>query len=67
MDATSIFLARKLLERIDEKREVMLGPMISGALDDYAKYRDQAGYLRALREVREWIEAINLEDDRRGS
>lgn len=65
MDAASIFLARKLIEIIEQKQQEMLRPLIRGQAVDYADYRKRAGYLEALGDVMGWIEQINAEEDER--
>ncbi|HEY3623734.1 MAG TPA: hypothetical protein VGL12_15335 [Roseiarcus sp.] len=66
MDAMSVFVARKLVEMIDEKERAMLRPLIQGAAVDFPDYKKRAGYLEALGHVREWIEKINAEEDDQG-
>jgi hypothetical protein len=66
MDATSIFLARKLTEIIEEKQQAMLRPLIAGQATDFPDYKKRAGYLEALGHVIEWIEQINAEEDIQG-
>jgi hypothetical protein len=64
MDATSVFLGRKLLERISDQRESYLGPLIAGQMTDYAHYRERAGYLRALEDVERWVSEIRLDREK---
>jgi hypothetical protein len=66
MDATSIFLAKKLVERIEEKQKAQLRPMIQGAAADFPDYKFRAGYLQALGHVIDWIGEINAEEDEQG-
>jgi hypothetical protein len=56
MDAMSIFVAKKLTERIEAKQKEMLRPMIQGAAADFPDYKFRAGYLSALGHVLKWIE-----------
>jgi hypothetical protein len=66
MDAMSIFVARKLHELIEAKEREMLRPLIQGSATDYPDYQKRAGYLRALGDVRTWIDEINAEEDDQG-
>jgi hypothetical protein len=66
MDASSIFLANKLVEMIEEKQKEMLRPLINGAATDFPDYQKRAGYLRALGDVINWIGEINAEEDSEG-
>jgi hypothetical protein len=66
MDATSIFLARKLTEIIEAKQQAMLRPLIQGAATDFPDYKKRAGYLEALGHVLEWIEEIDAAEDDQG-
>jgi hypothetical protein len=66
MDASSIFVARKLIERIEDKQREMLRPLIQGAATDFPDYQKRAGYLKALGEVIEWIGEIDAEEDDQG-
>jgi hypothetical protein len=66
MDATSIFVARKLVELIEAKQKEMLRPLIQGAATDYPDYKKRAGYLAALEDVIKWIGEINAEEDDQG-
>jgi hypothetical protein len=63
MDAMSIFVAKKLTERIEAKQKEMLRPLINGAAADFPDYKKRAGYLEALGHVLEWIEQIDNEDE----
>lgn len=63
MDATSIFVARKLTEMIDEKQRELLKPLIQGAAADFPDYKRRAGYLHALEDVKTWIAEIDAEDE----
>ncbi len=66
MDASSIFVARRLTERIEAKQKEMLRPLINGSAADFPDYKKRAGYLEALGHVLEWIEAIDAEEDEQG-
>lgn len=66
MDATSIFLGRKLGERIEAKQREMLRPLINGQAADFPDYQKRAGYLKALSDVAEWIQEIDAEEDEHG-
>lgn len=66
MDATSIFLARKLTEIIKEKQAEMLKPLINGQAADFPDYQKRAGYLKALGDVIEWMDEIDAEEDKQG-
>lgn len=66
MDATSIFVARKLGEMIEAKQREMLRPLINGQATDYPDYQKRAGYLRALEDVKSWIDEISAEEDDQG-
>lgn len=66
MDAMSVFVARKLVEMIDAKQTEMLRPLIQGQAADFPDYQKRAGYLRALGDVRLWIDEINAEEDEQG-
>lgn len=66
MDATSIFLARRLTEIIEEKQKALLRPLIQGAATDFPDYKKRAGYLEALGHVLEWIDQIDAEEDNQG-
>lgn len=66
MDATSIFLSRRLTEIIEDKQRVMLRPLIQGQALDYSDYKKRAGYLEALGHVLEWINEISAEEDNHG-
>jgi hypothetical protein len=66
MDAMSIFVAKKLTERIEAKQKEMLRPLINGAAADFPDYKKRAGYLEALGHVLEWIEQIDNEEDDQG-
>jgi hypothetical protein len=66
MDAYSIFIAKKLTERIEAKQAEMLRPLINGAATDFPDYKKRAGYLEALGHVIEWIGEINAEEDNDG-
>lgn len=66
MDATSVFLSRKLGEMIEEKQREMLRPLINGQATDYPDYQKRAGYLRALDDVMSWIDDISAEEDDKG-
>jgi hypothetical protein len=66
MDATSIFVAKRLTQMIEEKQQAMLRPMIQGAAADFPDYKFRAGYLQALGHVIEWIGEINAEEDDQG-
>lgn len=66
MDAMSIFVAKRLVEMIEEKQREMMRPMIQGAAADFPDYKFRAGYLSALGHVIEWIGAINAEEDNDG-
>lgn len=63
MDAASIFLARKLIETIEEKQREMLRPLVRGQALDFPDYKKRAGYLEALSDVMGWIEQINTEEE----
>lgn len=65
MDAASVFALRKLIERIEEKQREMTKPLILGQAIDFADYRQRAGFLAGLADVRRWIEEISLEDEER--
>jgi hypothetical protein len=65
MDATSNFLARKLKEGLEIKREEMLRPLLNGSATDYADYKNRVGYLKALVDFEDMIAAISLAEDRR--
>jgi hypothetical protein len=65
MDATSNFLGRKLLERLREKEAVLQPILLAGRAQDFADYKQRAGYLEGLRDAIRWIEEISLEDERR--
>ena len=62
MDATSIFVARKLSEMIEDKQREMLRPLINGQAADFPDYQKRAGYLRALEDVKTWIGEISAEE-----
>jgi hypothetical protein len=66
MDATSVFLANKLIERIEAKQKEMLRPLINGAATDFPDYKKRAGYLEALGHVIDWIGEISAEEDEHG-
>ena len=66
MDATSIFLGKKLIEVIEAKQKEMLRPLIQGAAVDFPDYKKRAGYLEALGDVIKWIDEINAEEDNHG-
>jgi hypothetical protein len=66
MDATSIFVAKKLVQMIEEKQREMLRPLIQGAATDFPDYQKRAGYLKALGDVIDWIGEINAEEDDQG-
>ena len=66
MDATSIFVARKLTEWIEDKRKEELRPLINGAAADFPDYKKRAGYLKALADVEEQIKRINAEEEDQG-
>lgn len=66
MDATSIFVARTLAEKIDEKTREMLRPLINGQATDFPDYQKRAGYLRALEDVKTWLSEISTEEDDQG-
>jgi hypothetical protein len=66
MDATSVFLAKKLTEMIMEKQTEMLRPLIQGQASDFPDYKKRAGYLQALGDVMDWIEDISAEEDKEG-
>jgi hypothetical protein len=66
VDATSIFVAKRLTQMIEEKQQAMLRPMIQGAAADFPDYKFRAGYLQALGHVIEWIGEINAEEDDQG-
>jgi|HubBroStandDraft_5_1064220.scaffolds.fasta_scaffold2079205_1 hypothetical protein len=66
MDATSVYLANKLVEMIEEKQQEMLRPLIQGAAADFPDYQKRAGYLRALGDVISWIGEISAEEDSEG-
>jgi hypothetical protein len=66
MDASSLFLGRKLAERIANKEAEYMRPLISGQAIDYADYKQRAGYLKALGDVQQWIAEINAEEDDHG-
>jgi hypothetical protein len=66
MDATSVFLAKKLSEMIMEKQTEMLRPLIRGQAADFPDYKKRAGYLEALGDVMDWIEKISAEEDKEG-
>jgi hypothetical protein len=66
MDAMSIFVAKKLVEMIEEKQREMLRPLIQGAATDFPDYQKRAGYLKALGDVIDWIGEINAEEDDHG-
>jgi hypothetical protein len=66
MDATSVYLANKLVEMIEDKQREMLRPLIKGAAADFPDYKKRAGYLEALGDVIEWIGEINAEEDEHG-
>lgn len=66
MDASSIFVAKKLTEMIEQKQTEMLRPLIRGLAADYSDYKKRAGYLEALGDVLRWMQEINAEDDDRG-
>ena len=65
MDALSSFLGRKLLERIEARRAEYLRPLLNGQATDYPDYKGRVGYLKALADVEEMIEAIRLDEDGR--
>lgn len=65
MDAASVYIARKLVERIEEKREEMTRPLILGQAADFADYKDRAGYLRGLADALRWLEEIRFDDEER--
>jgi hypothetical protein len=66
MDAMSIFVAKKLTERIEAKQKEMLRPLINGAAADFPDYKKRAGYLEALGHVLEWIDQIDNQEDEDG-
>jgi hypothetical protein len=66
MDATSIFIARRLTEMIEDKRRENLRPLIRGQAADYPDYKKRAGYLEALEDVEQWIGDISAEEDEQG-
>ena len=62
LDAGSTVLARRLRSRIEEERKAYTKAVVDGAPADFAGYKDKVGYLRALRNVEEWIDTLsNLE------
>jgi hypothetical protein len=65
MDAGSLFLGRKLIERIESSRMEYLKPLINGQAADYPDYRARAAYLRALADVQRWISEIDAEEEER--
>lgn len=62
MDATSIYIGRKLLERIEERKAEYTKPMVQGQMEDFGTYKFRAGYLTGLADTIAMLEAINLED-----
>jgi hypothetical protein len=66
MDATSVFVAKKLTELIEAKQTEMLRPLINGQAADFPDYQKRAGYLRALGDVINWIGEISAEEDDQG-
>jgi hypothetical protein len=63
LDAASLYFGRRLMELIRDKQAEMQKPLLLGQAIDYPDYRGRAGYLRALAEVVNWMEAITLEDE----
>jgi hypothetical protein len=62
VDASSVYIGRKLLERIEERRSEYTKPMVAGQMEDFGTYKFRAGYLTGLSDAIAMLEAINLED-----
>ena len=63
MDATSNWLGRHLLQRIQDARASKLDPLIAGKLQDFAAYKASAAYLEALDDLEDWIKDARLDAD----
>jgi len=65
MDALSNLLGRELMKAINDKREAHMRVLLAGQAVDYPDYRARSSYLRALADVEQMIQDIDLEGDRR--
>ena len=63
MDSSSTVLGRRLKTRIEAELDVRSKAVLAGTPADHAAYREGVGYLRALRNVIEWMDvAENLDE-----
>jgi hypothetical protein len=63
--ASAAQLEAKLKEIITDEREQAVGDLASGGPEDYAAYREQVGFIRALDEFGAWCaEAAKQLDER---
>jgi hypothetical protein len=63
MDATSVFIGRKLTEWIDAKKAANEHVIKRGMASDFPDYKYRAGYLSALDDVLEELKHIDNEEE----
>ena len=56
----------ELRKIVSQKRDEVLSKLeIAGGVDDYAAYREQVGYLRALGDMGDWCNEVSLKLEQR--
>lgn len=65
MDATSIYFAMKLKERIDDRLQVLSTTLMGSGIMSFEQYKGVQGQCVAFNEVLRWMEEFTLEDNSR--
>ncbi len=61
MDPVSLFL-RHLMERVDKTLASQVENLTQGkGIDEIAQYRERVGYIRALRDVCQWVNEVHAD------